>query len=405
MATPPIQLANVNPHDEIAPENAFLVNFNTPTDDENPRDWTLSKKWTITSVLSLTGFNRIMVSTIMAPALSTISRELHMSDVEAVMALSAYVLATAFGPLLMAPLSELYGRKPIMHATNIWFLVWNIACGFARNGGELIAARLLAGLGASAIYALQNGVLGDVWRPERRGKVLGLYALVPLLGAAVGPIIGGYITEYTTWRWMFWSTSILQAVMVCLCLGMFHETHAATILKKRARGLRQTTGESRYHTEWDSRELGRSVSWVLRRSLSRPIRLLLFHPIVQIQACLSGLIYGILYIVLSTFADLWTTNYHESKSISGLHYISICLGEMFGAFIGGKILDISFRKMTRRASGEARPEHRIPSMLPGAIITPLGLLMYGWAAQKQAPWIVVGKNFQRYLVIFNCTYY
>jgi MFS family permease len=335
----------------------------------------------------------------MAPALITISHELHLSDVEAVMALSAYVLATAFGPLLMGPLSELYGRKPVMHASNVWFLVWNIACGFARNGGEIIAARLLAGLGASAIYALQGGVLGDVWKAERRGKVLGVYMLVPLLGAAVGPIIGGIITELTTWRWMFWSTSILQAVMVCACLILFHETHAPTILQKRARSLRQTSGDSRYHTEWDSLESGRSVTWVLRRSLSRPIRLLLFHPIVQIQACLSGFIYGILYLVLSTFANLWTTEYHESNTISGLHYISICLGEMVGAYVGGKVLDISFKKMTRRASGEARPEHRIPSMLPGALITPVGLLMYGWAAQKQAPWIVVGKSLHRSLTL------
>jgi multidrug resistance protein len=393
MATSTIQLTALGPHDETTPEDPFLVTFNTPTDDQNPQDWTLTKKWTITSVLSLTGFNRIMVSTIMAPALSTIASELHLSEVEAVMALSAYVLATAFGPLLMGPLSEVYGRKPIMHASNIWFLVWNIACGFARNGGELIVARLLAGLGASAIYALQGGVLGDLWKPERRGKVLGIYMFIPLLGAAVGPIVGGFITDLTTWRWMFWSTSILQAVLVCTCLVLFHETHAPTILQKRARLLRQSSGESRYHTEWDSLALGRSVSWVIRKNLSRPIRMLLFDPIVQIQACLSGFVYGLLYLILSTFADLWTTKYHESNSISGLHYISICLGELAGAYLGGHILDVSYRKMTRRASGEAVPEHRIATMIPGSLVTPLGLLIYGWAAQKQAQWIIVGKLF------------
>jgi multidrug resistance protein len=384
------ELTIVNPHIESTPDDPFLVTFNTPTDDGNPQNWLSKKKWTITWVLSLTGFNRIMVSTIMAPALSTISRELHMSDIEAVMALSAYVLATAFGPLIMGPLSEICGRKPVMHATNIWFLVWNLVCGFARNKGELIAARLLAGLGASAIYALQGGVLGDVWPPERRGKVMGIYALIPLLGAAVGPIIGGFITEMTTWRWMFWSTSILQGIMVCMCLGMFDETHGPTILRKRARALRRTTEDSRYHTQWDSLESGRSLIWILQRSLSRPIRMLLFHPIIQVQACLSGFIYGLLYLVLSTFADLWTTRYHESIVISGLHYISLCLGEMVGSIIGGRLLDISFRRLTRRTGGEASPEFRIPSMLPGAIVTPLGLFIYGWAAQRHAHWLVVG---------------
>ena len=162
------------------------------------RCWSNSKKWTVTDVLSATGFNRIMVSTIMAPALPTIAQELNMSSIEAVMALSAYMLATAFGPLVIAPLSEIYGRKPILHFSNIWFLIWNLVCGFANSKGLLIAARFLAGFGASAIYALAGGVLGDVWRPEQRGRSLGIYLLIPLLGAAIGPIIGGYMAGRAT---------------------------------------------------------------------------------------------------------------------------------------------------------------------------------------------------------------
>ena len=180
-----------------------LVKFAAPIDLENPQNWPTTRKWAVTSVLSATGFNRIMVSTIMAPALSTIGSELHMSNIESVMALSVYLLATAFGPLLIGPLSEVYGRKPVLHATNIWFLIWNIVCGFAHSKGVLISARFLAGLGASAIYALAGGVLGDVWPPEQRGTSLGLYILIPLLGAAAGPIIGGFITQTTTWRWIF----------------------------------------------------------------------------------------------------------------------------------------------------------------------------------------------------------
>ena len=125
----------------------------------------------------------------MAPAISTIAQELDMNSAESVMALSIYLLATAFGPLIIGPLSEVYGRAPILHASNVWFLVWNIVCGFAKNKETLIAARFLAGFGASAIYALAGGVLGDIWRPEQRGKSLGIYLLIPLLGAAVGMVV------------------------------------------------------------------------------------------------------------------------------------------------------------------------------------------------------------------------
>src|ERR1700712_5593503 len=141
-----------NPYAGLAPENPFLVTFNSSPDPENPKDWPAKRKWLVTSVMSATGFNRIMVSTIMAPALGTIQRELDMNNIEAVMALSVYLLATAFGPLLIGPLSEVYGRKPVLHASNVWFLVWNICCGFANSKELLIGARFLAGFGASAIY-------------------------------------------------------------------------------------------------------------------------------------------------------------------------------------------------------------------------------------------------------------
>jgi hypothetical protein len=164
----------------------FLVEFDTTNDTENPKDWPIRRKWAVTDVLSATGFIRIMVSTIMAPALSTIAKELHMTSTESAMALSIYLLATAFGPIFIGPLSEIYGRKRVLHASNIWFLIWNIACGFANTKEVLIASRFMAGFGASSIYALAGGVLGDVWRPEQRGRSLGIYLLIPLLAVAVG---------------------------------------------------------------------------------------------------------------------------------------------------------------------------------------------------------------------------
>jgi predicted MFS family arabinose efflux permease len=177
------------PSRDVKRTDPFLVAFNEPYDADNPKDWTNRRKWAVTDVLSATGFNRILVSTIMAPALSTIAKELHMSPTESALSLSIYLLATAFGPLFIGPLSEIYGRQVILHASNIWFLVWNIACAFANTKELLIGSRFLAGFGASAIYALGGGVLGDIWRPEERGRSLGAYMLIPLLGAAVGMLV------------------------------------------------------------------------------------------------------------------------------------------------------------------------------------------------------------------------
>lgn len=190
----------------------FLVEFQEPTDRENPRDWPDKQKWAVTNVLSITGFNRIMVSTIMAPTLTHVAADLNMTPTESAMSLSIYLLATAFGPLVAGPMSELYGRNVILNGSGIWFLAFNLACGFANTKEVLIASRFLAGFGASSIYALAGGVLGDVWTKEQRGKSLGIYLLIPLLGAAAGmcpvdhalPSGGRLMTDDLTRTYHWW---------------------------------------------------------------------------------------------------------------------------------------------------------------------------------------------------------
>lgn len=325
----------------------------------------------------------------MAPAIDTIAEELNMSTTESTMALSVYLLATAFGPMVIGPLSEVYGRSSIFHFTNIWFLVWNLICGFANSRGLLIAARLLAGFGASAVYSMAYGVLGDVWSAEQRGKSLSLYLLVPLTGAAIGPIIGGFIVQYSTWRWMFWATTILQCLLELSSLRLFRESYVPVLLRRRAQKLRAETGDSRYYAEIEMRESGRSAAWKIRRSLSRPIRLLAFHPIIQIQATLEGINYGLLYFALTSFSSLYVSAYGGSVAISGLHYIAICAGEVLGSQLCGPLIDFAYRRLTSR-TGETRvPELRVPLLVPGALFTPIGFLIYGWAAQYHLFWLVV----------------
>ncbi|KAK1963361.1 MFS general substrate transporter [Colletotrichum sublineola] len=367
----------------------FLVTFAEPHDAENPKQWPDRQKWAVTNVLSATGFNRIMVSTIMAPALPLIAAELNMNPTEAAMSLSIYLLATAFGPLLIGPLSEMYGRRIVLHTSNLWFLIWNIVCGFATTKGTLIAARLFAGLGASSIYALAGGVLSDVWRPEQRGRSLGIYLVVPLVAVAVGPIIGGFMTSRASWRWMFWSTSIFQAVMVVFCLTTFHETFAPTILKHRAAKLRRETGRP-YQTLDERNDRHRSIFVILSTNLSRPLRLLACNPLIQVSSLISAFNYGILYIVLTSFAELYSEHYHQSVEISGLHYIACAAGEIAGSQLGGPLIDILYRRMVARsADGEHQPEFRLPLVIPGAVLGPLSLFLYGWTAEHLVHWAAV----------------
>jgi hypothetical protein len=187
---------------------------------------------------------------------------------------------------------------------------------------------------------------------------------------------------------MFWSTSIFQIVMAIVSYTTFHETYAPVILHRRAARLRKETGDNRYYTVHERLESEKSVLWVVSKTLTRPIRLLLFHPIIQVYSLISAFNYGILYIILSSFSDLWTHQYNLSVEISGLHYIACALAEIAGAQLGGSLMDRLFRHMAAR-DGEHKPEHRIPLTFPGAFIGPLGLFIYGWTSQWRVHWVAV----------------
>ena len=235
---------------------------------------------------------------------------------------------------------------------------------------------------------IDAGVLSDVWRAEQRGRSLGIYNLVPLLGTAIGPIVGGYITAHLQWRWIFWIVAIAQAVLILASFFSFRETHGPTLLRRKAAEMRRETGNMEFCTTFERLDHGRTITGVLGRSLSRPIRLLLTHSIIQLVSLIFAFNFGVLLLVVSTFAGVWTTKYNESVATSGLHYIALVVGELTGATIGAPLIDHVWRHLREKSNGTVTPEYRVPLLLPGAILVPVGLLWYGWAAQAQIFWIV-----------------
>jgi len=90
----------------------------------------------------------------LAPALPAIGHDLHMSEATAQLTLSVFVLAFAFGPMLLAPFTEVYGRRPIWLLCGAFYTLWSIVSGFSHNKGLLVASRLLAGFGGSVDFVV-----------------------------------------------------------------------------------------------------------------------------------------------------------------------------------------------------------------------------------------------------------
>lgn len=366
-----------------------LVTWDGPGDPDNPKNWPRKKKWMATITVSLFTFISPVSSSMIAPALIKLGNDLNVTDETLLqLALSSFLLAFAIGPLLLGPMSELFGRRIILQVSNLFFFIFNLVCGFSNNIASVIVFRFLSGVGGSAPLGIGGGVLGDVWLPQERGKAMALYSLMPLLGPAIGPIAGGFIAQYTTWRWVFWSTSIAAMVVQILCLFCLPETYAATILAGKKKELIKITGNKDLHTEFDLPN--RTFKTHIGTALSRPFVLLATQPIVQLLALYIGFVYGVLYLVLATFPFLWTSPafYNERIEIAGLNYISLGIGFLLGTQIAARTADRIYKRLKSRHDNQGRSEFRVPLLFPGALMVPAGLLLYGWSAQNRVFWLV-----------------
>jgi MFS family permease len=103
---------------------------------------------------------------------------------------SVYLIGYCFGPLVIAPLSELYGRSIVYNVSNTFFLIWSVACAVANNESALIVFRLFSGIAASCPVTLGAGSIADMVPLERRGLAMAAWIMGPLLGPVFGPLGG-----------------------------------------------------------------------------------------------------------------------------------------------------------------------------------------------------------------------
>jgi MFS family permease len=136
------------------------VTWNGCSDPANPKNWSFGRKWAATAIVSLFSLISPVSSSMIAPALPALDAEFHITNaVESQIMLSVFVLAYAIGPLFLGPLSEVYGRSLVIQGTNVFYLVFNTACGAAKNKVQMTVFRFLAGLGGSAPLSVSWGTL------------------------------------------------------------------------------------------------------------------------------------------------------------------------------------------------------------------------------------------------------
>ncbi|KFZ17093.1 hypothetical protein V502_04754 [Pseudogymnoascus sp. VKM F-4520 (FW-2644)] len=329
-------------------------------------NWTEKKKWINIALLGMCTLITPLASSMFAPGVSQVMAELDNSNPQlATFVVSVYVLGFAFGPLFIAPASEMYGRT-ICNICNALFVVFSICCGVSSSYGMLVAFRFLMGCAGSAPLTIGGGTIADMMQTERRGSAMAIWIMGPLLGPVIGPVAGGYLVEAKGWRWVFWLLAILGG--------------AATILSF----LCKQTGNMNLRSKLDN---GLEHSEMLKRALVCPMKML-FSPIVFLLSLYMAVGYGILY-VLTTFTFVFRQQYNFSEGNTGLTYIPLGIGLIFSMSVLGVASDRVIKAALARKETPT-PKHRLLYVLiiPGGICLPIGLFIYGWTTQYHTHWAI-----------------
>ncbi|KAI2632154.1 major facilitator superfamily domain-containing protein [Hypoxylon sp. NC1633] len=226
----------------ILPESDLdrgIIGWEGQEDPEMPLNFSPSRKWVLVASLSFITFMSPLSSSILSPAIANISREFNNLNITiGAFPVSIYLLGYAVGPLFLGPLSEIYGRAPILTISNTFFCAWHIACALAPSLDSLIAFRFLSGVGGSGCLSFGGAVIGDLFPVVERGKALSLWTLGPLIGPTLGPLIGAFITGTIGWRWAPWIVLILSAILTIIIAMTLPETNHRVILEKKVKRLR-----------------------------------------------------------------------------------------------------------------------------------------------------------------------
>lgn len=210
--------ANANPNAPAAAE-PLEVHFHA-TDPENPYHMSARRKWSIVLLVASTTLCYTCTSSLYTSTYAQITREFQCSQLIATLGLSLFIGGLGLGPMVLAPLSEFYGRKPIYIVSLFLFTVWIVPCALARNIETMLVARFVSGFVGAAFTSVAGGTVGDLFTKNTLLAPMMVYSASPLyvgqsssrrcltavvtdfkgsIGASLGPVVGGFINQNLSW--------------------------------------------------------------------------------------------------------------------------------------------------------------------------------------------------------------
>ena len=359
-------------------EDPYVVTW-IPNDAGNPQTWSKSFKWIVTFIVAFECLAMAFTSSVYSGTIRELRADLSTSTDLLTAGLSLYVLGFALGPLLWAPLSELYGRQVIFLISFVGFTAFNGACIAAQNIGQLLVLRFFAGAFGSSPLTNAGGVIADIFNVSERGIAMAIFSLAPSMGPCLSPIIGGFAGENAGWRWVMAVATIFSGVLLVIGALLVPETYAVVLLRRRAAGLSERTGKV-YRTKIEIDNGKVSVATIIKTSLIRPWVLLFLEPIVFVLSIYIAIVYGTLYLLFGAFPIVFQQTRGWSEGIGALPFLGVAVG-MILATVFIIVSAPLYERAAKRYGGIAPPEERLVVAMVGAVAVPVGMFWFAWTSE------------------------
>lgn len=296
--------------------------------------------------------------TIVATALPTIVADLGDAGRQS-WVVTSYLLASTIVTALVGKLGDLYGRKRVFEVAVLFFVAGSVLCGLAQSMTMLVGSRALQGVGGGAITVTASALIGEVVPLRERGRYQGILGAVFGVTTVVGPLLGGYFTDYLTWRWAFWINLPVSLVVICVAAAAIPALKASTkpvvdyagivFIGLSAAGLTLATSWGGTVYAWGSPTIiglfvGAAVAlgvfvWVENRATAPILPIRLFASPVFTVCCALSFVVGFAMLGAMTFLPTFMQYVNGvSATTSGLRTLPMVVGMLITSTGSGSIV-------------------------------------------------------------------
>lgn len=354
-------------------KDLYIVTYDGPNDPIHPFNWSATRKLLTCVILCIDCVVVSWGSSIYAPGIPQLCEQYHVIPVVATLGMTLYVLGFAASPIIYGPLSELYGRKGVMVISAFGFACFQFAVATAENIQTIMLCRFFGGFMGSCPIAVVPAVFADMFDTNFRGKAICLFTIGVFFGPIIGPVMGSYIVQHTTWRWLNYIVGFTACGVLVAVILFVEETHHATILVKKAKLLRQKSGNWGIRAAHEDMEF--SMKEICQTTITKPLIMLFTEPILFFITLYNSFVYGILYLLLEAYPIIFVEGY-KLKSNGFLPYLALLVGILICSFTVW-YHDGKYSKECEK-NGKLNPEHRLYPMISAAIAFPIGILWFCW---------------------------